>query len=152
VRQTAVGRTDVTVSDEELLERYPWGAIDHDNKEQWRGFLDHRLFVDRCLECGHWFDPPRPMCPKCWSSRVEPSEVSGRGRVMWFTLMYQGFPGATPERPLPLAVVELEEESGLRVDAGIVECDPTEVRCDMPVELAWTGEPNAPIPAFRPRN
>jgi uncharacterized OB-fold protein len=139
-----------SVSDEELLERYPWGAIDHDNKEQWRGFLRHALLIDRCLDCGHWFDPPRPMCPKCWSLRVEPSAVSGRGRVVWFTLMYQGVPGATPDSPLSVAVVELDEQAGLRVDSTVVECDPWQIECDMPVELDWVGSAEAPIPAFRP--
>jgi hypothetical protein len=138
------------VTDEELLERYPWGAIDHDNKEQWRGFLGRRLLVDRCLECGHWFDPPRPMCPKCWSLRIEPSAVSGRGRVMWFTLLYQGLPGARPDRPLPVAVVELEEQAGLRVDTTIVDCEPGDIACDMPVELRWAGTPEAPVPVFAP--
>jgi uncharacterized OB-fold protein len=141
----------MTLNVEELLERYPWGAIDHDNKQQWRGFIDRQLLVNRCLTCGHWFDPPRPMCPKCWSLEVAPSAVSGRGRVLWFTLMFQGAPGATPESPLPLAVVELEEQAGLRVDAAVVGCDPAEVRCDMEVELTWTGEDDAPIPAFVPR-
>jgi uncharacterized OB-fold protein len=142
----------MAVSDEELLERYPWGAIDHDNKEQWRGFLDHRLLVDRCQDCGHWFDPPRPMCPKCWSQRIAPTEVSGRGKVQWFTLLYQGVRGASPDAPLPVAVVELEEQEGLRVDATIVECEPSAIACDDGLELTWTGTEDAPIPAFRPRS
>jgi uncharacterized OB-fold protein len=141
----------MTVSDEELLERYPWGAIDHDNKEQWRGFLDRRLLVNRCDECGHWFDPPRPMCPKCWSLRVERREVSGRGKVEWFTLLFQGAPGASPDAPMPVAVVELEEQAGLRVDATIVQCEPSEIACDLELELAWIGTEDAPLPAFRPR-
>jgi uncharacterized OB-fold protein len=91
------------------------------------------------------------MCPKCWSLEVEPSVVSGRGRVMWFTLMFQGAAGATPETPLPLAVIELEEQAGLRVDAAVVDCDPAQVHCDMEVELIWKGEADAPLPAFVPR-
>jgi uncharacterized OB-fold protein len=141
----------MTDTDEELLERYPWGAIDHDNKEQWRGFADHELRIDRCLDCGHWFDPPRDMCPKCWSTRVEAQPVSGRGRVQWFTLMLQGVPGASPESPFPVAVIELEEQPGLRVDATIVDAEPGEIACDLPVELVWTGADDAPTPAFRPR-
>jgi len=140
----------MAVSDEELLERYPWGAIDHDNKEQWRGFLDRRLLVNRCRACGHWFDPPRPLCPKCWSTEVEPRAVAGTGRVVWFTLLYQGAPGADPAHPYPVAVVELSEQEGLRLDSTIVECDPMAVACDMPVELTWAGTESAPLPVFRP--
>lgn len=138
-------------SDDELLERYPWGAIDHDNKEQWRGFLRCQLLVNRCHSCGYWFDPPRPMCPKCWSPEVEPTAVSGRGHVVWFTLLFQGAPGASPDAPVPAAVVELEEQLGLRVASTLVDCDPGAVRCDDAVELVWRDLDEAPLPAFTPR-
>jgi uncharacterized OB-fold protein len=140
----------MAVSDEELLERYPWGAIDHDNKEQWRGFLERRLLVDRCQDCGTWFDPPRSMCPRCWSERIEPQQVAGTGRVIYFTLLYQGHPAASPEHPFPAVVVELDEQAGLRFDSTVVECAPDVVQCDLALELCWIGDDAAPIPAFRP--
>ena len=139
----------MAVSDEELLDRYPGCAIDHDTKEQWRAFLDRRLLVDRCQDCGYWFDPPRPMCPKCWSARIEPQEVGGTGRVQWFTLLHQGHPAASPEHPYPVAVIELDDQPGLRMDGTIVDCDPTDISCDMAVELAWTDD-DAPLPLWRP--
>jgi uncharacterized protein len=137
-------------SDEELLDRYPWGAIDHDNKEQWRGFLDHKLLVNRCVECGYWFDPPRPICPKCWSDHVDRHEVAGTGRIQWFTLLYQGLESATPDHPYPAVVIELDDQEGLRIDSTVVQCAPESISCDMPVELTWAGEERAPIPVFRP--
>jgi uncharacterized OB-fold protein len=137
------------VTDEELLERYPWGAIDHDNKAQWKGFLEGQLLVNRCQECGHWINPPRPMCPRCWSERVEPEPVSGRGRVQWFTLLHQGGPPGGPT-PYPVVVVELDEQQNLRVDATVVDCEPGEIACDMPLELTWIDSQGAPVPAFRP--
>jgi uncharacterized OB-fold protein len=139
------------VTDEELLERYPWGAIDHDNKAQWKGYLDRRLVIDRCLDCGHWINPPRPMCPKCWSTEVEAQEVSGKGKVQWFTLLYQGHPAADPANPYPQVVVELDEQPNLRLDSTVVDCPPHDIACDMPVELTWIGPDDAPLPAFRPR-
>jgi uncharacterized OB-fold protein len=71
--------------------------------------------------------------------------------VQWFTLLYQGVRGASPDAPLPVAVVEREEQEGLRVDATIVECEPSAIACDDALELTWTGTEDAPIPAFRPR-
>jgi uncharacterized OB-fold protein len=139
----------MTVSDEELLERYPWGDFDHDNKAQWKGFLDRKLLVNRCQDCGHWINPPRPMCPKCWSERVEPTEVSGRGHVQWFTLLHQGAPpGAS--LPFPVVTVELEEQPNLRIDSTIVDCDPADIACDMKLELTWVDQEGTPVPAFRP--
>jgi uncharacterized OB-fold protein len=65
--------------------------------------------------------------------------------------MYQGAPGASPDAPFPVAVIELEEQPGLRVDATIVGAEPGEIACDLPVELTWIGSDDAPTPAFRPR-
>lgn len=139
----------MAMTDDELLSRYPWGAIDHDNKAQWKGFLEYQLLVNRCQACGHWFNPPRPMCPRCWSLDVRPEPVSGRGRVQWFTLLYQGGPPGAPS-PYPVVTVELAEEEGLRIDATVVDCDPHDIRCDMPLELTWVDDQGAPLPAFRP--
>jgi uncharacterized OB-fold protein len=142
---------DPTVTDAELHDRYPSVAIDHDNKEQWRGFLDHRLLIDRCLDCGHWRNPPVPMCPKCWSERSRPHAVSGRGRVQWFTLVHQGAPGVDQDHPYPAVVVELEEQPNLRLTTTVVGCRPDEIVCDMAVELTWQDHHGAPIPVFRSR-
>jgi uncharacterized OB-fold protein len=139
------------MTDEELLERVPWGAIDHDNKAQWKGFFERQLLVNRCQDCRQWINPPRPMCPKCWSERVEPEAVSGRGHVQWFTLLHQGAPGGDSGTPYPLVVVELDEQENLRLDTTVVECSPGDIRCDMSVELVWIeGEGGVPLPAFRP--
>jgi uncharacterized OB-fold protein len=136
---------NVAVTDAELVERYPDVPLDHDNKAQWKGFLDRRLLIARCGDCGHWFNPPRPMCPHCWSDRVAPHEVSGRGRVQWFTLLFEG-----EVDPTVAVVVELEEQPGLRVTSTIIDCPAGEVVCDMPVELDWQDFEGAPIPVFRP--
>jgi uncharacterized OB-fold protein len=145
------GATGATVSDAELVARYPSVALDHDNKEQWRGFLAGRLLVNRCLDCGHWINPPRPMCPRCWSGRVEAQEVSGRGRVQWFTLLHDGVSGADPRTPYPAVVVELEEQPNLRFTSTVVGCRPEDLVCDMSVEVTWRDYHGAPIPVFRPR-
>src|SRR5262249_45888739 len=68
-----------SVSDAELVERFPWVQLSHENKHLFRGWLERRLQLNRCLDCGRFHHPPKPICPECWSSRVEPTEVSGRG-------------------------------------------------------------------------
>jgi uncharacterized protein len=152
VRDEESASDSVSVSDDELMRRYPTVAIDHDNKEHWRGYLGHRLVMNRCLDCGHWHNPPRSMCPKCWSERVEASAVSGRGRVQWFTLLHQGAPGpAGADTPYPAVVVELEEQPNLRLTTTVVGCPPEQIACDMAVELAWQDYGGAPIPVFVPR-
>ena len=138
------------VSDAELVERYRGVALDHDNKGQFKGFLRRRLLINRCLDCSYWINPPRPMCPECWSGNVEAQEVSGRGKVQWFTLLHQGVAGAEPSHPYVAVVVELEEQANLRMHSTMVECTPREVACAMAVELAWQDRDGAPLPVFRP--
>ena len=138
------------VSDAELVAFYRGVALDHDNKRQFEGYLHHRLLINRCLDCGHWINPPRSMCPTCWSERVEAREVSGRGTVQWFTLLYQGAADAAPSRPYVAVVVELEEQANLRMHSTMVQCAPTEITCDMAVEVAWQDRDGAPLPVFRP--
>jgi uncharacterized protein len=135
----------------EVVERYPKGAIDHDNLAQWLGFLARQLLVNRCDDCGQWSNPPRAICPACWSPRVRPQPVRGRGRVQWFTLLFQGAPAESAVQPYPVVVVELEEQPNLRVTSTIVGCDPDAITCDMAVELIWDDRAGAPLPVFRPR-
>ena len=52
--------------------------------------------------------------------------------------------------PYPVAVVELEEQPGLRITSTVVRCDPSEVAIGMPVELAWIDRDGVPLPAFEP--
>jgi uncharacterized OB-fold protein len=141
-----------TVSDEELVSRFRDTWINHDNKEFYRGWLDHKLQLTRCHDCGYRRHPPKPICPRCWSSDVRPTEVSGRGTVHLLIRLHQGppTPGLDYSTPHPVATVELEEQVGLRFTSTIVGCSPEAVHIGMPVELAWIERYGEPYPVFRP--
>lgn len=61
-------------------------------------------------------------------------EVCGRGTVFTYTVNHHPY---NPEIPTPyvIAIVELAEQSDLRVAANIVDCEPDSVACGMPVTL-----------------
>ncbi len=80
----------VDIADEEVLRRFPRTRIDHDNKDFYKGWLQRRLLLNRCRDCGHWHHPPRPLCPQCWSTNVDATEVGGRGRVHLLIRLHQG--------------------------------------------------------------
>jgi uncharacterized OB-fold protein len=140
------------VSDEELVSRFPDTWISHDNKEFYRGWLDRKLLLTRCTDCGYWRHPPKPICPRCWSTDVRPTEVSGRGTVHLLIRLHQGppAPGVDYSTPHPVATVELEEQEGLRLTSTVVDCPPEDVHIGMPVELAWIERYGEPYPVFRP--
>ncbi|MFO0690553.1 MAG: zinc ribbon domain-containing protein [Myxococcota bacterium] len=143
------------VSDAALVERFPWVQVSHDNKHLFRGWLERRLLIQRCLDCRRFHHPPKPICPECWSGRVEPTEVSGRGVVHLAMFLRQGAPapGVDYERsPHPVVTVELEEQPGLRFTSTVVDTPLDEIRIGLPVELVWIDRYGAPFPAFRPRD
>jgi uncharacterized OB-fold protein len=144
----------VTISDAELLDRFPRYRVDHDNKAFYRGWLDRRLLINRCADCGTWHHPPRPLCPACWSTSLVPTEVSGRGTVHLLVRLHQGPPVPDVDYaagPYPVAAVDLEEQPGLRFTSTVVECPPDELRIGLPVELTWRERDGVPFPVFRPR-
>lgn len=125
--------------DEGLLEAWPGVRLDADNATYFAGLLEHRLLVNRCGECGTWHHPPRSICPRCWSTAVAPNEVTGRGRVVFFTILRQGPSrgGADYERGHPLVAVELEEQRGLRVSGTVVGVPVDTIAEGLAVELTW---------------
>ena len=143
--------TDIT--DAELVERFPYARVDHDTKHLYRGWLERRLLVNRCGDCGHWHHPPKPVCPKCLSDHLEPTQVSGRGEVYLTMLIHQGPPAPEVDYakgPHPVVTVELEEQPGLRITSTVLD-GPDAAVIGTPVELAWTERHGVPFPAFKKR-
>jgi uncharacterized OB-fold protein len=139
-------------TDTEVLERYPTTAIDLDSIEHYRGWLGERLLLNRCAQCGHWHHPPAPLCPRCWSPEVIPTEVSGLGTIHLLILVHQGAtaPGVDYSNgPHPVATVELVEQLGLRFTSTVVGCAPGDLRIGQSVSLAWSDRGGAPYPVFR---
>ena len=141
---------------EEVLARYPRDFIDRDTFPMFEGFLARRLLINRCQDCGQFFQPPWPSCPNCWSDDVTPTEVSGKGIVHTFVILHtgalMGVEGIDYARGHPLAVIQLEEQDGLRVTGPIVNCPLDDIRIGMPVTLTWVEREGALVPAFQPRS
>ncbi len=139
-------------SDAELVERFPYARIDHDNKDLYRGWLEKRLRMNRCDDCQRFHHPPKPVCPGCWSASLTPSEVSGRGVIHLAMFLHQGPPAPGVDyakAPHPVVTVELAEQEGLRFTSTVVGCSADEVRIGAPVELDWVDRFGAPFPVFR---
>jgi uncharacterized OB-fold protein len=105
----------------------------------------------RCESCGFFVHYPEPVCPRCQSRQLLPAPVSGRGVIHSYTITHhQGAPGFQDEVPFVVALVELEEQVGLRVIANIRGCSPSDVRIGMPVEVVFEeAAPGVTLPQFR---
>ena len=143
----------MTVSDDDVFERFPDVLITYDNIEHYRGLLQRRLLINRCDDCGYWIYPHRPLCPRCWSWSVTPTEVSGHGRVYLLTKIRHtraNDRAGQRQGEVILVAVELAEQPGLRYLATVDGAAFEDLRHDMPVELTWIERDGLQVPAFRP--
>jgi uncharacterized OB-fold protein len=145
--------TTAELSDAELVDAYAPLVVDRDTGSFYRGWLARELRVSECAACGHRFLPPRPVCPRCWSTDVRGVAVSGRGTIFLLLLLHQGPPAPGVDYaagPYSVATVELEERTGLRFTTTVVDADARALALGQPVELTWIERNGMPFPAFRP--
>lgn len=124
-------------------------VIDRDSEAYWTWGRDGTLAIYRCADCAYFVHPPVPFCPKCDSRNVMPHAVSGRGRVVTFTVNHKSW---VPDLPVPyvLALVAIEEQEDVRIPCNIVDCAPQDVIFDMLVEVVFEPVEDVWIPLFRP--
>ena len=113
----------------------------------WEACRRKVLEVSACADCGHRFLPPGPCCPHCWSSRLAPQEVSGRGRVFSFAVYRRTY---HPGMPAPYVVALVELDEGPRLISNIVGCELEEVAVDMPVQVRFEAAGDFMLPRFVP--
>lgn len=124
-------------------------ALTPDTAPFWQGGAQGVLNIHRCAACTRWFHPPAPICPRCGSFEVGAQPVSGRGKVLTFTVNHQPW---TPELkdPYVVAIVELAEQAGLRVLSNVVDCAVDRVAIDMPVQVRFEQHEDVWLPLFSP--
>ena len=76
------------------------------------------------------------MCPECYTFDYQRVRSMGKGKIVSFVVYHRAFhPSFEVHLPYVTAIVELDE--GPRMLTNIIGCSPSEVRCDMLVELDW---------------
>ncbi len=93
----------------------------------WDGLKAHRVRLQQCEDCGHWFFFPRQHCPACASRRLAWRDVSGVGTLYTYTVArVPTLPEFTDEMPQLLAVVQLDE--GPHLNTTLVGVAPEAVK------------------------
>ena len=117
----------------------------------WDAAKEHRLVIQRCDACRRYVHWPQLRCPSCGSGVLSPSEVSGRGTVYSYCVVHHIFnPAFADDVPYNIAIVELEEQKGLRLIANIVGCENDALRTGMAVEVTFEDREGYSLPQFRP--
>lgn len=122
--------------------------LDADARAWWDATRARRLLIQRCDACGHLQHYPRMLCVACGRTALSFVEAAGTGAVRSFTVVHRA-PSASFSAPYIVALVRLSE--GTQLLTRIVDCEQTEVRCDMPVEVRWERlDDGRHLPVFAP--
>lgn len=90
------------------------------------------LYGSRCLACSDVQFPQRQVCYKCGHLGMEALKLSHTGKIFTFSNER-----AVQSPDLPQVNVILDFDSGGRLLAQMTDCDPSEVRIGMPVEVSF---------------
>lgn len=120
-----------------------------ENRAFWTGGQDGHLMVHRCAGCAHWVHPPAPICGRCRCRDVTPQPTSGLGVVASYTINVQPWrPGQ--KVPYVVAIVELDEQEGLRLTTNIVGCPVEAVHIGQRVRVVFEQHEDVWLPLFTP--
>jgi uncharacterized OB-fold protein len=94
----------------------PIPVPDEVSKPFWDACNERRLIVQHCAACNRLQYPPQATCAGCGSGdQLEWREVSGRGRINGYCVMYQSRVGPLQaDQPFNIAVIELEEDPAIK--------------------------------------
>ena len=89
-----------------------------DSQPFWDGCRAHRLLLPTCADCDKAHLPPGPVCPHCFSDRLDWREAKGTGTVTTFVVVHRDwFPAFRAD--IPYNVVQVELDEGPRLTASL---------------------------------
>ncbi|MDA8043953.1 MAG: OB-fold domain-containing protein [Actinomycetota bacterium] len=119
------------------------------NRGFWTSGSDGVLRVRRCTACGTWQHPPRVMCPQCRSRQLDWAGTAGVGSVYSYTVNWRPWNPVVPV-PYVIALVELDEQAGLRLTTNLVNCDLSSLAIGLRVEVVFEAHGEIYVPLFQP--
>jgi uncharacterized OB-fold protein len=129
----------------------PLPGLDGMTGEFYNFCKQEQLHFQRCSNCQTFRHVPREMCPECNSFDWEWAPSTGKGTVYTWTVVERALhPAFVDDTPMAPVVVEMEE--GVRLLATMLDCPPSELEIDMPVEVAFEKvTEEVTLPRFRRR-
>ena len=103
-------------------------------KPFWDAVQARELRLQRCAGCAHVWYPPGPVCPRCLSESWTFDKMSGRGRVVAWTVFHRQY---FPDIPVPYAVVSVMLDEGPLMIGNVVGIDAATLQLDLPVEAVF---------------
>jgi hypothetical protein len=129
--------------------RRPRPPVNADTAFFWEGVDAGELRIQRCTGCGALRHPPRPMCGSCQSTEFDTVVASGRGTIYSYAVHHHP---PLPGIELPLVVILVELEEGVRLVSSLTGAGPDAVAIGLPVEVVFSQvDDDLTLPLFRLR-
>ncbi len=94
-------------------------------KDFFSALMEGKLIGVKCKDCGEITCPPKSTCNSCGSRNLERIELSGKGKIVSYTVTYVAPLGYDAEVPYVVAMVELDEGAWIvgRLDVDAEKAD-----------------------------
>jgi len=117
-------------------------------KAYFDGLGGGKIRASRCESCGAIHLPPRPVCGKCVSDKMEWAELEGEGEITAYTVIEIPLSRMVGKCPYTVAVVKLD--SGHSVSGQVLVDEGSEVTVGTRVVAEFVEEEEATSLCFRP--
>jgi uncharacterized OB-fold protein len=102
--------------------------------EQFYKFLAQRkLMAGKCIRCGKIHLPPRPLCDNCFSQQFEWIPVSGKGKLVTYTVIHIAPQQFQALAPYAVGIVQLE--NGAKIPGMITAVPHDQLRIGMDLTI-----------------
>jgi uncharacterized OB-fold protein len=102
--------------------------------EQFYKFLAQgKLMAGKCQKCGKIHMPPRPLCDNCYSQQFSWIQVSGKGKLLTYTIIHVAPHYFQALTPYAVGIVELE--NGLKIPGMIQDIAQEQLKIGMTLTL-----------------
>jgi uncharacterized OB-fold protein len=102
--------------------------------EQFYKFLlQGKLMAGKCERCGKTHLPPRPLCDNCFSQEFEWVEISGKGKLLTYTIIHIAPPQFQTMAPYAVGIIQLEND--LKIPGMISGAAPEQLKIGMELTI-----------------
>ncbi|MCK5628067.1 Zn-ribbon domain-containing OB-fold protein [Candidatus Bathyarchaeota archaeon] len=101
----------------------------------YRYVAQKKLMGGRCIHCGKIYLPPRPLCGFCFSKDFDWVELSGKGKLLTYTIIHVAPPQFQSMTPYVVGIIGLEK--GLRLPGIITGVAPEQIRIGMDLSIEF---------------
>jgi acetyl-CoA acetyltransferase/uncharacterized OB-fold protein len=119
------------------------------NEFYWASGADGVMRFQQCDDCNALIHPPKPICNYCRSLQLSTAEVSGKARIIGFTVNSRF---ALPGLPTPFTIghVAIVEDDRVRLTTRIIDADPETLFLGQEVEVSFEHVDDVYFPLFTP--